>query len=241
MRKLTSFILIAVALMSLSVYAVDIQGQGDTTTVSEMVVQVWDDLWGYTAAPQTITDTSFTIRMLNDAALETAHDWLCVERDTIISVSADSEDYDLPPDFYRILWVESASDSTNKFQGMIPMSGDQIGYHRTEGSTPRYYLVYKHKLHIEPIGDTTTTARVRVRYAANSNKLDSLDDTTNIGKEFVKYLTLTAEINILTAVQARGAYQPVIDNKLKFIAVKRDLEKARIDGLNKSVLERLAK
>jgi hypothetical protein len=164
-----------------------------------------------------------------------------IERDTTIVIVADTEWYNLPSDFWKIphylpafgavSWADDQGVHTA--ERMQPMSVGEIGLHRTSGDIPQYYLVQKFQLHVEPA--ITSNDSVRVFYAARSNVLDALTDSTSVDWEYLDFVVYDALVMIYGGINW-GEDQAMADARLEEIKRAREEAVAIIENQNKSVL-----
>jgi hypothetical protein len=240
------FLLIALMLTPSLVLASDVAGRTNSTSVDSLVDWFYDKVAAYTSQPWMIWDTTLVIQSYDRNSLSVSKDFYAVERDTTITVTANTEWYALPSDFLAIpyylpqfgcvSWGDD--DGIQAANGMQPTSIRQVGSHRDAEGIPLYYLVQKFQLHIEPANTTNDT--VRVYYAATSNKLDALADVTNIDLEYIDYLVLLTAEDLLRAVNAGNA-DAFMNKILAETQKERTEEEAKLIAREKSIIELMAK
>ncbi|MHC4800360.1 MAG: phage adaptor protein [Planctomycetota bacterium] len=227
-------------------YGADIAGQNNSvrSQVDSLVDRVYDVGFAFTSQPYKLADTTSVIQALSWSA-DAAAKRFYVQRDTTITVAADDEWYDLPSDFWKIpaylpqfgvlAWGDD--DGVNTAVGMKPISVSVIGGHRDDQGIPQYYVVQKFQIHIEPANTSNDT--VRVLYAARSNVLSALTDSTNVDWEYIDFIVYDALETIYRGINWGGS-QAIADAKLaEFGRIKAEIV-ADIENRNKSMVELLA-
>lgn len=244
MKKIVLFLLLLVSTVS----AVDIEGRDNVNTLADMITGFYDKLFGgsISAGYQSV-DTATVMSLLNSSALNTSVDLYCVQRDTTLTIAAETSWYDLPTDFYCLppghpdFGVTAMSADDGLEIGMKLISIDQIGANRlvTSGSEiPSKYLIRKNKIYIEPVNNDSDS--VKIYYAAYANSLDTTTDTTNLDNAYVQYAILGAVEEYLKAVNW-GSAQSFAVERLKVIQAAKAKEEAKFNITRKSVIENLIK
>jgi hypothetical protein len=235
-------LLIAISILTLMApaYATDIQGAGNAVMFSDLMTDVYAEVAGFVS-------TGARYKVVDSALVENRIDWACreisnlglIERETTITISADTESYELPTDFNLIapgIGRVAALSSVGLEISMVPITTEQVGNHRDDTGLPSFYRVENRKLHIEPVRDSGT---VILHYGAYANVIDTAADTSNIDLRYRNIVVLWASQAILRAklpslAGIGAALLAALDTREK-------QETARLGIESKSVLENLVK
>lgn len=240
MKKL---ILILLLSMTISAFASDRAGRPNVTTGGDMLTQLFKEVFPNYNQPQKSLDTTTAFNFLNSSTLNASKVLKCVERDTVILMIADTEWYNLPSDFYEIpadmseFGVVAIGKGTGFEIGMKLMSIFQIGAERPTASSdeiPTNYLIRKYQIHVEPANNSNDS--VRVYYAAYSNVLDSVQDTTNIDKQYIDYVILLAAEKFLRGANW-GNMQSYANSRLLVVQANLAEEEKRLGITRRSIVE----
>jgi len=226
--------------------ATDRAGQANVTTGGDMLGQLYKELFPDVSTPYTILDTTTGLALISAATLDVSVDpgLNAVQRDTTIDVVTGTEWYALPSDFYEIpagvpeFGVTAIPEDEALETGMEIMSVGAIGQYRDDTGIPLHFLVRKNRLHIEPTNNTGDT--VRVYYAAYSNVIDAVTDTTNIDKRYINYVVLLSAEKYLQGVFSKGN-QSFANNKLVYIASKQQEALRKLGVVDKAPIDKIIK
>ena len=240
-------IIVLLLLLSGTAYGTDVTGQGKSmrAQTDSLIDRVYDVGFAFTSTPYKLADTTLVMQALSWSADKAAKRFY-IERDTSIVIVAGTEWYSLPSDFWKIphflpaFGVVSWGDDQGlgKAVGMQPMSINEVGLHRDLQGIPQYYLVQKFKLHVEPANKSNDS--VKVFYAARSNIMDTITDSTSVDWEYLDFIVYDAVMTLYGAVNW-GDYQPFADARLAEIKRARKEAVAIIENQKKSLLESMAK
>ena len=222
--------LVVLMLLASIVFGADIAGQSNSvrSQVDSLVDRIYDVGFAFTSQPHKLADTTLVIQALSWSA-DAAAKRFYVQRDTTITVVAGDEWYDLPsdcwaipaylPQFGVLAWGED--EGLGAAVGMEPIFVGTIGATRDADAIPLYYAVQKFQIHIEPTNNSYDT--VRVLYAARSNVLDALTDSTNVDWEYIDFIVYDALETLYRGINW-GANQAVADAKLaEFQRIKAEI------------------
>ena len=242
----SQLVILALILLTSVSYGADIQGQNNSvrSQVDSLVDRVYDVGFAFTSQPHKLADTTLVIRALSWSA-DAAAKRFYVQRDTTITVVADTEWYALPSDFWAIpaylpqfgvlAWGDDEGLGTAV--GMKPISVSTIGTHRDDTGIPQFYVVQKFQIHIEPTNSSNDT--VRVLYAARSNILDTITDSTNVDWQYLDFIVYDALATIYGGINW-GGMQPMADARLAEFQRIRAEAVVDIQNRSKSIMELLA-
>lgn len=237
---------LVIVLLASTIYGADIQGQNNSvrSQLDSLVDRVYDVGFGFTSQPHKLADTTLVIQAISWSA-DMAAKRFFVQRDTTITMVAGTEWYTLPSDFWKIpaylpqfgvlAWGDGEGLGTAV--GMKPISASKIGAHRDDTGTPQFYVVQKFQIHIEPTNTSNDT--VRVLYAARSNVLSVLTDSTNVDWEYLDFVVYSALITIYGSINWQANYRATADANLKEFDRIRTEMVTDIQNRNKSVVELL--
>ncbi len=240
MKKL---ILIMILLLAVSVFASDRVGRPNVTTGSDMLTQLYKEVFPNYEQPQKSLDTTTALNLFNSSTMNASKMLYCVERDTIIIMVAGTEWYALPSDFYEVpahltqFGAVAIGGNTGEEIGMKLMSISQIGQERpTESSNeiPSHFLINKFMIHVEPVNNSNDS--VRVYYAAYANVLDSVQDTTNIDNQYIDYVVLLTAAKFLRGAMW-GGVQSYANDRLAIIQFDLAEEEKRLGIIRRSIVE----
>lgn len=246
MGRLPLLVGLVIALLASTAYGADIAGQTNSvrSQVDSLVDRVYDAGFAFTSQSHKLADTTLVIQTLSWSA-DAAAKRFYVQRDTTITVAAGTEWYALPSDFWAIpahlpqfgvlAWGDG--DGLGTAVGMKPISASVIGTHRDDTGIPQFYVVQKFQIHIEPANTSNDT--VRVLYAARSNVLSALTDSTNVDWEYIDFIVYDALATLYGAINW-GEMQPMADARLAEFQRIRAEAIISIENRNKSIMELLA-
>lgn len=234
-------------LLASTAYGADIAGQNNSvrSQADSLVDRVYDVGFGFTSTPRDLADTTLVLQALSWSADAAARRFF-VQRDTTITIVAGDEWYDLPSDFWAIpsylpqfgvlTWGDDMGLGTAV--GMEPISSGIIGKHRDDTGIPKYYVVQKFQIHIEPANTSDDT--VRVLYAARSNVLSALTDSTNVDWQYLDFVVYDALVTIYGSINWRAGHQVMAAAKLAEFERIRAEAVVDIQNRNRSIVELLA-
>lgn len=246
MGRLSLLVGLVIALLASTVYGADIAGQINSvrTQADSLVDRVYDVGFAFTSQPHKLADTTLVLQALSWSA-DAAAKRFYVQRDTTITVASGTEWYNLPSDFWAIpsylpqfgvlAWGDG--EGLGAAAGMQPISVGKIGAHRDEKGIPQFYVVQKFQIHIEPTNTSNDT--VRVLYAARSNVLSALTDSTNVDWEYLDFIVFDALVTIYGGINW-GGMQPMADVRLAEFKRIRAEAVVDIENRNRSIMELLA-
>jgi hypothetical protein len=246
MGKLVLVALVVLVLLASVSYGADIQGQSNSvrSQADSLLDRLYDIGFSFTSQPHKLADTTLVLQALSWSA-DAAAKRFYVQRDTTITVVAGTEWYALPSDFWAIpAWLPQFGvlawgddDGLGTAVGMKPISAGIIGTHRDDTGIPQFYVVQKFQIHIEPTNTSNDT--VRVLYAARSNVLSVLTDSTNVDWQYLDFIVYDALATIYGGINW-GGMQPMADVRLAEFKRIRAEAVVDIENRNKSIMELLA-
>jgi hypothetical protein len=246
MGRLLLVALAVLVLLAPVSYGADIAGQNNSvrSQVDSLIDRVYDVGFAFTSQPHKLADTTLVIQALSWSA-DAAAKRFYVQRDTTITIVAGTEWYALPSDFWAIpAWLPQfgvlawgEDEGLGMAVGMKPISSGIIGLHRDDTGIPQFYVVQKFQIHIEPTNTSNDT--VRVLYAARSNILDTITDSTNVDWEYIDFIVYDALATIYGGINW-GGMQAMADVRLAEFQRIRAEAVIDIQNRNKSIIELLA-
>jgi|GEM_PF-4398097 len=241
MRKLLIFLILLI--MASPATAIEMEGKPDSTIVNGLVSRVFDEGFRWCTDAERISwriDTTYVIRILDYAAEQTQKKFY-IERDTFTVTVLGTYYYSLPSDFHDMPYERPEfgvtaiqKSSGQKEKGMRPMTVTQMDAYSSEDQ-PQRYMIREDQIYIEPVVQSGDT--IKIYYAARSNTLDALTDTTNISRDYLDYMVYLAIETIYRAILLRDPAQDFLQKQVADFTILRTKEEARLAERKRSLFD----